>query len=180
MMVSFSHLLAAVVFSSSIVTTDLALAGQAERLPPEHQCLAKAYVLDPSQKGLNVRQKPNLSGKILARLPKSTEINVLGMQGQWLLISAIDPVAQKVAFRDEGWVYGSLLGVSSTGYEEKSVSLYSQPSFRSRVVGNIPPNSSNIILGCSGKWLKVKTQNHRQSGWLAPNRQCAAAYTTCS
>lgn len=179
-MVSSPHFLAAVVFSSSIVTTELALAGQAERLSPEHQCLAKAYVLDSSQKGLNVRQKPNLSGKILERLDKNTEVNVLGMQGQWLLISVIDPTAQKVAFRDEGWVYSSLLGVSSTGYGEKSVSLYSQPSFRSRVVGNIPPNSSNIILGCSGKWLKVETQNHRYRGWLEPNKQCAAAYTTCS
>jgi SH3-like domain-containing protein len=149
-------------------------------LPPENQCLTKAYAIDSTRNGLNVRQQPNLSGKIFGRLPKSTEVNVLGMQGKWILISVIDPVAQKVAFRNEGWVYSSLLGVSSMGYGEKSVNLYAQPSLRSKSVGKIPPNANTTILGCSGKWLRVETKNHQQRGWLEPTKQCAAALTTCS
>lgn len=76
-----SRLLAAAIFSNFIATTDLALAGQ-DRLPPENQCLAQAYVIDSSQEGLNVRQQPNSSGKILGRLLEGTEVNILGMQGQ--------------------------------------------------------------------------------------------------
>jgi uncharacterized protein YgiM (DUF1202 family) len=152
----------------------------ANTLPPENQCSSKAYAIDSTKNGLNIRQQPNLSGKILGRLPQSTEVNILGMQGKWTLISVIDPVAQKVAFRNEGWVYSSLLGISSTGYGEKSVNLYSQPSLRSTAAGKIPPNSNTTILGCSGKWLKVESKNSQQKGWLEPSKQCAAAYTSCS
>jgi uncharacterized protein YgiM (DUF1202 family) len=174
------RLLATSVLSILIAANDICLAGQADRLPSAHQCLAKAYTIDSTRNGLNVRQKPNLAGKILGRLPKSTEVNVLGMQGNWILISVIDPVAQKVTFRNEGWVYSSLLGVSPMGYGEKSVNLYSQPSLRSKPTGKIPPNSNTTILGCTGKWLKVETNNHQYRGWLEPSKQCAAAYTTCS
>jgi Bacterial SH3 domain len=152
----------------------------ANTLPPEHQCSTKAYAIDSTKNGLNVRQQPNLLGKILGQLPKSIEVNVLGMQGKWILVSVIDPIAQQVDFHQEGWVYSSLLGVSSKGYDLKSVSLYSQPSLRSRVIGKIPPNTDTNILGCSGKWLRVESKHHQLKGWLEPKQQCAAALTTCS
>jgi SH3-like domain-containing protein len=174
------RLLAASICGSSISIANLAVAGQVDRLPPANQCLTKAYTIDSSRKGLNVRQQPNLFGKILGRLPKSTEVNVLGMQGEWTLISVIDPIDQNVDFRGEGWVYSSLLGVSSQGYNLASVSLYNQPSLRSKVVGKIPPNTNTTILGCSGRWLRVESKHHRYQGWLEPNQQCATAYTSCS
>jgi len=187
-MIFSQRLLAASIFGGSILTMNFAFAGQvdafteklSQQLPPENQCLTKAYVVDASEKGLNIRQKPNLSGKILGRLPKNTQVNVLGMQGEWILISVVDPIAQKVDFSKEGWVYSSLLGVSSKGYNRTSVSLYSQPSFRSRVVGKIPPSTETNILGCSGKWLRVDSKQHHYKGWLEPKQQCAVAYTSCS
>lgn len=151
-----------------------------QQLQPEYQCLTQAYVVDPSSRGLNIRRKPNLSEKIIGRLSKNTEVNVLGMQGEWILISVVDPISQKVAFRGEGWVYRSLLGVAAKGYDLKPVSLYSQPSFRSKVVGKISPNTETTLLGCSGKWLKIQSSKTRYQGWLEPNQQCAAAYTSCS
>ena len=102
------------------------------------------------------------------------------MQGEWTLITVVDPIDQKVDFRGEGWVYSSLLGVSSQGYKLTEVSLYTRPSLRSKVVGKIPPNTNTTILGCSGKWLRVESKRHRYKGWLKPNQQCAAAYTSCS
>jgi SH3-like domain-containing protein len=167
------------ILSLLIIINEIGLAGQVGRLPPEKQCLAKAYTIDSTKNGVNIRYRPNLSGKILGQLPKSVEVNVLGMQDKWTLISVIDPVAQKVAFRSEGWVYSALLGVSSMGYGEKSVTLYAKPSLRSQTEARIPPNSSTTILGCSGKWLRVETKN-QQRGWLEPSKQCAAAYTSCS
>jgi SH3-like domain-containing protein len=178
-MISPQQLITTSMLSLLIVINEIGLAGQVDRLPPKQQCLAKAYTIDSTKNGVNVRYKPNLSGRILGQLPKNVEVNVLGMQDKWTLISVIDPVAQKVAFRSEGWVYSALLGVSSMGYGEKSVNLYAQPSLRSETEAKIPPNSTTKILGCSGKWLRVETKN-QQRGWLEPSKQCAAAYTSCS
>jgi uncharacterized protein YgiM (DUF1202 family) len=187
-MILSQRLLATAISILALVVNNAALAERsidpesslANTLPPENQCSTKAYAIGSTRNGLNIRQQPNLSAKILGQLPKSTTVNVLGMQGKWILISVVDPVAQKVAFRNEGWVYSSLLGVSSMGYGEKSVNLYTQPSLRSKAVGKIPINSDTTLLGCSGKWLSVATKNRQQRGWLAPEKQCAAAYTSCS
>jgi SH3-like domain-containing protein len=174
------RLTAIAIFSSSIMFSNITSVALADLLPSENQCSTKAYVIDPSENGLNVRFQPSSSGKVLGRLPKSTVVNVLGMQGNWILISVLDPSAQKVFFRRKGWVYGSLLGVSVSGYERKTVNLYSRPSLRSMVSAKVSPSSSTTILGCSGKWLRVETKNHQQKGWLEPNQQCASAETSCS
>jgi uncharacterized protein YgiM (DUF1202 family) len=178
-MILSHNLLSFSIFSLVILTNNLAVAGQADRLPTENQCLTRAYVIDSSRQGLNVRRQPNSSGKILGRLPHGTDVNILGAKGDWMLISVVDPVAQKVSFQGEGWVYSSLLGTSSKGYDGKSVSLYSRPSFRSRVAMKIPPNTSVTIVSCTGKWLKVKSDNNK-SGWLEPGQQCSSTLTNCS
>jgi uncharacterized protein YgiM (DUF1202 family) len=175
-MLFFRFILAAVILHSSALTTDRTLSSAADQLPSKDQCETKAYVIETT--GLNVRRQANISGKILAKLPKSTEVNILGLKGNWSLISVISPKAQKVSFYGEGWVFSSKLGVSSKGYDRKSVSLYSRPSVRSTVAGKISPNSEAIVLDCSGRWLQVETPQTK--GWLEPSQQCAAAYTSCS
>jgi uncharacterized protein YgiM (DUF1202 family) len=177
----FLHrLIAVTILGLSTIADNHAYAGLANQLLPENQCLTKAYVIDSSDNGLNVRRQPSSSGKILGRLPKNTEVNVLGTQGNWILVSVVDPIAQKVSFRNEGWVYSSLLGVSVSGYEQKSVNLYSKPSVRSKVVNRVFSSSGATILSCNGKWLKIESKNGQQRGWLEPNQQCASAYTSCS
>jgi uncharacterized protein YgiM (DUF1202 family) len=165
---------------SAIGYSNIALSSQTDKLAPENQCSTKAYVADFSEKGLNIRRQPNSSGKVLGRLPKNTKVNLLGVQGNWILISVVDPSAQRVTFLGEGWVYNSLLGVDTTGYGQKSVNLYSRPSLRSKVSAKIPADSSMTIISCAGRWLKVETKNHQQKGWLEPNQQCSAAETSCS
>jgi uncharacterized protein YgiM (DUF1202 family) len=179
-MTFLSHLLSLVILSSSAIPIDIVLVVSADQLPPENQCLTKAYVIDTSETGLNIRRQPSSTSKILGRLPQNTTVNVLGMKGNWLLVSVVSPREQKVDFKGEGWVFSSLLGVSSQGYGKKSLSLYSKPSVRSSIVGKISSNSGATVLGCSGKWLRVETLNNQVKGWLEPNQQCASAYTTCS
>lgn len=140
------------------------IAGQSDLIPPKNQCSTNAYVIDPVKQGLNIRRQPTLSGQIMGRLPKNTEVNILGIQDQWALISVINPRSQRVAFRGEGWVHSSLLGVSSSGYRLKSVSLYNRPSLRSGVAAQISPNKSTKILECNGKWLRVETKNRLKRG----------------
>lgn len=177
-MLLLRFILAAVILYSSALTTDRTLASTADQLPSKDQCETKAYVIDNT--GLNIRRQPNTSSKILAKLPKSIEVNILGRKRDWSLISIISPKAQKVSFHDEGWVFSSKLGVSSKGYDRKSVSLYSRPSVRSTVTGNISPNSEATVLGCSGRWLEVENKSNQTRGWLEPNQQCSAAETSCS
>jgi uncharacterized protein YgiM (DUF1202 family) len=174
------HLLFLVILSSSAILTSGTLVVLADQLPSENQCLTKAYVIDPSEVGLNVRRRPSSTSKILGRLPQNTTVNVLGMKNSWLLVSVVSPREQKVDFKGEGWVFSSLLGVSSQGYGKKAASLYSRPSVRSSITGKISSNSGATVLGCNGKWLKVETLNNQVKGWLEPGQQCASAYTTCS
>ena len=182
-MILFRCLLSALISMNLSITNEIQVMPvdpNIQGLSPKNQCLTKAFVIDASGRGLNIRQKPNSLGKIMGRLAKSTEVNVLGTKGEWLLISVINPIAQKVTFRSMGWVYSSLLGVSTKGLDRASVSLYSQPSFRSDITGKIPPNTNTNILSCSGKWLRVESKEYHYKGWLDPNQQCAAAYTSCS
>lgn len=174
------HFFSAAILSSFVTLSGSTLVRSADRLRSENQCLTKAYVIDTSETGLNVRRQPNSTSKILERLPQNIIVNVLGMKGNWLLVSVVSPTEQKVAFKGEGWVFSSLLGVSSQGYGKNAVNLYSRPSVRSSIAGKISSNSGATVLGCSGKWLRVKTQNNQVRGWLEPNQQCASAETTCS
>lgn len=179
-MIFIRHLLSVAIFSNFVLLAGSTLVRSADQLRSENQCLTKAYVIDISETGLNVRRQPNSTSKILGELPQNTIVNVLGMKGNWLLVSVVSPREQKVSFRGEGWVFSSLLGVSSQGYDRNMVNLYSRPSVRSSIVGKISSNGGATVLGCSGKWLRVKTQNNQVRGWLEPNQQCASADTTCS
>jgi uncharacterized protein YgiM (DUF1202 family) len=174
------HLSSLAILSSSLMLTGSTVLSSSDQLPSENQCLTKAYVIDTNDAGLNVRRQPSSASKVLGRLPQNTTVNVLGMKNSWLLVSVVSPREQKVNFKGEGWVFSSLLGVSSQGYSKKAVSLYSRPSVRSSITGKISSNSGAIVLGCSGKWLRVETLNSQVKGWLEPSQQCASVYTTCS
>lgn len=151
---------------------------QAESQGYSVSCKARAYVIDRDPKGLNVRLSPNSKSTVLAQLPLYTEVSVFAEQDDWLSISPIEPKLQGVSFHGKGWVYASLLGLSTKGYDRNNVPLYTQPDRTSQVVARISSNSSVTLLGCSGEWVLVKQKNI--IGWLEPAQQCSAALTTCS
>ncbi|MBR8827526.1 MAG: SH3 domain-containing protein [Gomphosphaeria aponina SAG 52.96 = DSM 107014] len=140
-------------------------------------CQTRAYVIDPDPQGLNVRNQPNSQSEIIGNLPLYTEVNVLEHQNNWLFISPINPELQEVDFQGEGWVYASLLGLNTRGYNSNNVALYSEPRETSEVVGYAESSSSVTMVSCSGEWVLVRSKNIQ--GWLNPEEQCAAALTTC-
>jgi len=148
----------------------------------EQLCQTQAYVIDQDPSGLNVRTEPNSESKVIGTLPLYTEVDVVNYQGNWLLVSAIDPELQGVEFQEEGWVYASLMGLNVRGYGSGSVSLYAEPDTTSKELGQVASSSAVTFVSCDGEWVKVR-QKVRQDileGWLEPDQQCAAALTSCS
>ncbi len=138
-------------------------------------CQIRAYVIDKDPQGLNVRSGSS-SHSIIGRLPFNTEVEVFNSQENWVLISASTP-NPRVKFQGRGWVYVSLLGIGTRGYDRNSVAVFARASYQSAVVGQIPSRSPIKLLGCQGQWALVEQQRVR--GWLPPKDQCAATLTTC-
>jgi SH3-like domain-containing protein len=141
-------------------------------------CKLRAYTIDKSNDFLNVRKQPNSQSKILAKLPRNTNVNILKTVDNWVLIKSVFSEAQNIEFQGQGWVFTSLLGLSTSGYGKKSVTVFRQANASSAVNGRISSNTSVKLLSCQGDWALVEKGNVR--GWLAPKDQCAAPLTTCS
>ena len=146
----------------------------------EQVCQTRAYVIDKDPQSLNVRKEPNSEGEIIGTLPLYTEVNVFKHQDNWLFVAPIDPELQGVDFKEEGWVYASLLGLNTRGYNSDSVPLYAEPNETSDVLGHVESSSAMTMISCSGEWVKVKQENEHLEGWLEPEEQCAAPLTSCS
>lgn len=147
----------------------------------EPVCQTKAYVIDQDPQGVNVRKQPNSQGQIIDTLPLYTEVDVSNHQGNWLLISPIDPELQGINFRGDqegGWVYASLLGLNTRGYGKDNIPLYPEPNQEKKPIGKVDSASSVTMVSCSGEWVLIKQKNLQ--GWLEPDEQCAAALTSCS
>jgi len=139
-------------------------------------CQIRAYVIDQDSHGLNIRSIPN-SGQILGVLPANTDVQVFASQGNWMLVSPIDPKSQGIKFQGKGWVYVPLLGLSTRGYDKNTVSVFASANYKSKVVGQIPSSRPVKLLSCQGQWAFVEKDGIK--GWLPREDQCAAALTTC-
>ena len=159
------------------LSSSLAIAGCQPQVTAQ-ACQTRAYVIDKDPQGLNVRTKPNSESEIIGTLPLYTEVDVLEYQGDWIFISPIDPEEQGINFKGEGWVYASLLGLNTRGYNSNSVSLYAEPNKTSDIVGKVESSIAVTMVSCSGEWVKIRQES--LEGWLEPEEQCAAALTSCS
>lgn len=143
-------------------------------------CRVSAYVIDKDPQGLNVRNAPNSNGRVIKKLPTNTLavfVDITGSQGQWVEVSKATNESDATLFQGKGWVYASLLGTGTRGYETRSVSAYTSNNNRSRVVGRIPSESEVKLLSCNGEWVYVKYQ--QVQGWLTRFDQCPNPLTTC-
>ena len=143
-------------------------------------CQISAYVIDKDPQGLNVRNAPSTSGRILKKLATTTpevSVDITASQGNWMEINKAVDGEGKTIFQGKGWVYAPLLGTSTRGYETRSVNAYASANNRSRVVGRIPANTSVTMVSCNGNWAYVSHQQIK--GWIAKIDQCATSLTTC-
>jgi SH3-like domain-containing protein len=151
------------------------------------RCDLWAYAVDPDPAGLNVRSGPGKQYPVVGTLPRvdnSLEVHVLGATGQWLRIGeAMTQETGESVFKGPGWVFGPMLAVETKDYasmnpNERRVRLFKEPSPRSAVVTRLPSEAEVNLVGCKGKWARVRHQ--KSEGWLAPDSQCHSTLTTCS
>lgn len=148
----------------------------------ETKCDVIVYVADEDLKGLNVRDQPSTSGSIIGVLPVQTPATnvtlIADANNSWVKIAKKYYTEEERSLKNDGFVFAGKLGISTTGYGAGKVSLRAQPSDSARIRTTVPADSFLPIQGCSGKWLKVKTDKD-VVGWLAPIDQCASDVTTC-
>jgi SH3-like domain-containing protein len=165
----FNLVVLSIILSSLVANSSLAAS---------NSCKLRAYTVNKGSDFLNVRKQPNSQSLILAKLPGNTEVNVLKTVGNWVMVKPVSPEAQNIEFQGQGWVFTSLLGLSTRGYGKKSVAVFRQANASSAVNGRISSNTSVKLLSCQDDWALVEKGNVR--GWLSPKDQCAAPLTTCS
>ena len=156
--------------------------GSAVAATPEQACSTAAYVVDTDPAGLNVRQGPGSDFAVQDTLPTDVpvEVSIVGATGEWFLVNAAWSREQPELERP-GWVYGPLLGVSTTSLNvsepDAPTSLYAAPDGDAAIAATIPKGSAVTLLGCSGNWLQVDAPT--ATGWLAIGEQCSNPVSTC-
>ena len=98
-------ILGAILISSCLAINYLAI-GETANLPN-----GKAYVNCGGW--LNLRQSPTKKAKVLAKLYKNDEINIIGRQGEWYQINS----------PKNGWVMAEFISGDSPGEPEPEVKL---------------------------------------------------------
>ncbi|MGF1458585.1 MAG: SH3 domain-containing protein [Leptolyngbyaceae cyanobacterium] len=149
---------------------------------PEQSCSASAYVADTDPAGLNVRSGPSSEFEVQTTLPTSApvEVSIVGFTNGWFLVNEAYAETQQ-ALSQPGWIYGPLLGVSTTSLNinnpDAPTTLYAAPSGDASVQAEIPKYSEVTLLSCTGNWLEV--QAPEATGWLAVGEQCSNPTSTC-
>ncbi len=162
--------------TASKAASKLAVAPSAPNVP----CEFSAYVIDKDPNGLNVRSGPGSNHPVIGKLDNpdpGVVVEIAACQGEWVQIAKVDG-GNNSKFQGKGWVYASLLGTSTRGYETQGVFLYTKADKNSKTLSKLPPERTVKLLGGSGKWMQVEYQGVR--GWLAPGDDCSLRETSCS
>ncbi len=155
-----------------------------ENLTQDIPCSCDAYVIDKDKNGLNVREKGDKNAAIVAKIPFNSEGTLVHIKSSntagWLKVSKATNLNDKPVINKEGFVFAQKLGISVSGFKTGKVDIYTNPDIKSKVVHSIISGNDVIILGCKGKWLKIKDLQTNTSGWLKAEDQCANPVTACN
>ncbi|MDP6931942.1 MAG: SH3 domain-containing protein, partial [Myxococcota bacterium] len=149
-------------------------------------CSLMLWVTDPDPRGLNIRDAPGGSAKVIGALPKATEFTAIGSSNGWIQFR--EPIAfqpdkglEWVPIRTgplTGWVHGSLVTTSlkdrwSDEGQGGHFAVYTEPAETSKRVATwthgewwSPANDMPAIkkvLACQGGWLKVDLVDGKES-----------------
>lgn len=152
----------------------------------EANCGIEGWVTDKDPKGLNVRDEPNVKGKIIAKLPhKSSEdddivtVYITGYSNGWVKIARAETVGGGTVFDNIGWISAKMVATGTKGGENynKPAPLYAQPNTKKKI-GTIPSEETVQIAGFQCGWIKVIYKG--KSVWLKTQNICGSPVTTCS
>lgn len=173
-----------IILASFVIITLISAAFSQKSASAVKSCQVFGYIADKDPNGLNVRETPDKSGKIVKRLVRgdgdiSLDITASAGNG-WVKITNAWNGNTDEEFKGTGWVFASLLATGTKGFPnyDSPAKLYSTPSKKSKVLMQIPSEDEVTIVDCSGKWAKVSYKG--TTGWLAGENQCGSPFTTCS
>lgn len=121
---------------------------------------------------LNIRKGPSASSTIVGKLTKGTSVTILSKQNDWAEVSYL---------KVKGWVNAKYLDNQSDGVKTaakkptsdlkgtvtaSSLSVRSDASSDSNVIGNVTKGQSFSILEEKNNWLKIEYQSGKV-GWVA-------------
>jgi len=167
--------------SMTAILSTLALAGTVPvaAQPRGPACDLSAYVIDQDAHGLNVRAGPSATAAVVRVVSNagSGVVRIRGQSGAWFRVSTIvDAENDRSLFQGDGWVHGSLLGLSVANADPR---LYSRPLLQSRPLARLVAEETEVtLIGCAGHWAQIRAAG--RVGWLSPGGQCSNPLTTCA
>lgn len=151
----------------------------------EVRCDVRPNLIDTDPGGTNVRGGAGRTFPVIGSLPaeRTDVVTVVAGRGSWVKISGAEDEDGGRVFDGVGWLFAPLLGMTvSWNPDDKlkkgSHNLHAAPSAKSPVLTRLPAESPLTLLGCDGRWAKVKYG--RRTGWVAPEAQCVNTRTNCS
>ncbi len=100
--------------------------------------------------------------------------------GWWRICTNISPMdADEITVGSSVWIHYSQLSVGTRNYGGQTLSLYAEPSARSKVVYSFNYELSLRPLEVRGKWCKVQTKDKKYTGWILGEWLCGNAVTNC-
>ena len=144
-------------------------------LSPQTACAFGAFVNETDRAGLNVRQLPSASSKILGKLPANykdpdspmivrVEVNVLASQNGWFLIdgatdnTTLTEKPERPTYAGKGWVSGKKLAIKTQASRARLAPEDSAGT--AFLVGNVLDGDSlskpGQLIACNGKWALVE------------------------
>lgn len=151
----------------------------------EPNCGIYAWVIDKDPNGLNVRDKPNVNGKVIAKLKTDgtpedeVVVYIVGYSNGWVKIGLAENGKGQI-FNDLGWVSAKMVETGTKGSPNynSSVTIYAAAKTSSKKVGTIPSEDTVKIAGYQCGWVKVTYKG--KTGWIRENNICGSPFTTCS
>jgi SH3-like domain-containing protein len=151
----------------------------------EAHCEIRANLIDTDPRGTNVRSGAGKTSSIIGNLSaeRADVLTIVAARGGWVKLSNAEDEEGETIFDKGGWVFASLLGMTTSWnagdkLKKGAHGLYVEPNAKSRMIVRLPPESHVTLVGCSGKWAKVRYG--QKTGWLAPEAQCTNTRTNCS
>jgi len=164
----------------------IALSALATFSQVNEKCIHRAWITDTDPKGLNVRQKPAASAKVIGKIPfardegQQTIVEITGYSNGWLRIRSAESVDGDVSFQGIGWISSKMATVNTErpdGNSSKPVTLFSLPDRRSKKAGTIPSDVLPRLIGYDCFGFKVEYKG--KAGWLSAGDMCGNPVTTC-
>ena len=148
------------------------------------QGLFQAYIADYNDTTTNIRNAPN--GKVVCTLVHDDGIVltlIKVVNGWWEIDSTIEywgddeREVQLEGSKTGYWVHNSVIGFTGAG-GDVGCKIYSKPSRKSHIVCEYDAQLLHPIE-VNGKWVKVRAEDGKYTGWIHIDNICNNPLTTC-